>query len=521
MKLKTILGFPTLIFVFCWILLFISGQSKMFRDPGSFSHTAIGAYMLETGRLISHDIFSFTRFGEPWIAQQWLGECVMAIIQKLAGFDGLLVFAVSLIALVYFILALRIECSGMNLALGAFILAFSLAAGSHHFHVRPHIATMLFMVVVYARLCDVESGRKDINSLLWLIPIFILWSNIHGGALGGLFTFLLVAAGWTLASLKRLQHPFTSRKPLIILWIVVLFCFAAPLINPYGLKLPATWLSIMSSGAVAQIIQEHASFLTLLKYGETSSYVTILILLLLCLFYLALLAGIERKNQRITWYIPLVWFLLSMSRIRHAPLFAMLSVVAIAEMFPYCRWVHRLGEKGLVTFRVKDVADKMKERSIARYILPALITGVALLFFHGSAQLPSYGQKWVKLDSAHWPVELIAELKAIEKNNPKGTPIFNDMLFGGFLIYHAPGLRVFMDDRCELYGDDLIIKYVKAQKSDFEEWGKNYGFNFALLAPDSNYRKYLDGNSNWRVIKRCRSAVLYQKHNMRQSGEGE
>ena len=58
-------------------------------------------------------------------------------------------------------LAARIERSGMNLALGTFILMFSLAAGSHHLHVRPHIATMFFMAIVYTLLCDVEAEQKN------------------------------------------------------------------------------------------------------------------------------------------------------------------------------------------------------------------------------------------------------------------------------------------------------------------------------------------------------------------------
>ena len=125
----------------------------------------------------------------------------MAVTQRMAGLDGLLVVTVSLIALLYSNLALRIERSGMNLALGSLILALSLAASSHHFHVRPHIVTMFFMIIVYSRLCDIESGRKNISTLFWLIPVLIIWSNIHGGALGGLFTLLIAAAGWTLACL--------------------------------------------------------------------------------------------------------------------------------------------------------------------------------------------------------------------------------------------------------------------------------------------------------------------------------
>ena len=305
------------------------------------------------------------------------------------------------------------------------------------------------------------------------------------------------------------------------MWAIILLCFATPLVNPYGLKLPATWLDIMGSSAISQLIQEHASVVTLLHYGETSSYVTISLLLCFGLFYSALLVGIDRKDRRITWYIPLVWFFLSLSRIRHAPLFAMMAVVAIAEMFPYCRWVRSLGERGLVTFRVRDMAHEMSERSVSRYFIPVVITGVALIAFHGSAQLPSTAQKWVKLTSAHWPIEILPELQAIEKSRPQGTPIFNDMLFGGFLMYHTPGFRVFIDDRCELYGDEFMMKYVKADRSDYEAWEKVYRFDLALLSPDSNYRKYFEGNPDWRVIKRCRAAVLYQKRNTGNTGEGE
>ena len=503
--------FSALIFSAVWLLLFVAGRDRLFRDPGTFFHTAAGERLLATGQLIHQDVYSFTCYGEPWIAQQWLGECIMAAIHRIAGLDGLLVATVSLIALLWSGLALRIERCGMNPALASLILAFSMAASSHHFHVRPHIVTILFTAFVYSRLCDVETGRKSTASLLQLILVFILWTNIHGGVLGGIFTLLIAATGWTMARLTGLKSPAQGGKDLQILWIVVLLGFASPLINPYGLKLPSTWLDIMGSGAVSQLIQEHASVPTLLSRGDMTSHVTIFILLCLGVFYAALLAGTARKNWRITWFIPLVWFLLSLSRIRHAPLFAVIAVVAIAEIFPYCRWVQKLGERGLITFRVMEVPPGSRAQSSTRYFLAAVITVFSLFAFHGSAQLPSTGQKWVKLDGTHWPIEILPDLQTIEKSHPQGAPIFNDMLFGGFLIYHTPSLRVFIDDRCELYGDEMITKYVKAERSDFEAWSQAYHFDLALLTANSNYRKYFEGNTAWRVVKRCPAAVLYRK----------
>ena len=68
-----------------------------------------------------------------------------------------------------------------------------------------------------------------------------------------------------------------------------------------------------------------------------------------------------------------------------------------------------------------------------------------------------------------------------------------------------------MDDRCELYGDDLIMKYIRADQNDFEQWEKLYQFEYALLAPRSGYLKCLEKNNNWHIVKRSRAAILYQK----------
>lgn len=518
MRLRRLLDFPAFIFGAVWILLITSGRGRLFQDPGSFSHTVIGERIVETGQLIYRDSFSFTRFGDPWIAQQWLGECVMAVVHRLAGLDGLLAVTASLIALLYSGLAFRIERSGMNLVIGSLILFLSFAAGSHHFHVRPHVVTILFMAVLYSRLSDVESGKTGPGSLFWLVPMFVLWANIHGGALGGLFTFLIVAAGWTIAWGLGRPGPIRDRRQSASLWALVLLCFATPIVNPYGPALPATWLDIMRSQAISELIREHASVLTLLRHGDTASFIPIAILLSLGVFYLAILAGTDGRDRKVTWFVPIVWLFLSLSRIRHAPLFGVLSVIAIADMFPYCRWVHRLGDRGLVAFRARNPVEGPRVSHIPGYVVAAVVTAAALIAFHGSAQLPSNAQKWVKLDAVHWPLDVLPELQALDKNRAQGSMIFNDMLFGGFLMYHTPGLRVFIDDRCELYGDDFLLKYVKADRSDFESWTKAYRFDLALLEPDSTYRKFIEENPDWHVVTRCPAAVLYQKRRSADAG---
>ena len=102
-----------------------------------------------------------------------------------------------------------------------------------------------------------------------------------------------------------------------------------------------------------------------------------------------------------------------------------------------------------------------------------------------SVRFPLFGRDWVKLDRNYWPIEILPDLQEVEKASTPGTPIFNDMIFGGFLIYHAPRLRVFIDDRCELYGDNRLLSYVNGGRSEFDVWTAKYGFKFALTQDGS------------------------------------
>jgi len=129
--------------------------------------------------------------------------------------------------------------------------------------------------------------------------------------------------------------------------------------------------------------------------------------------------------------------------------------------------------------------------------------------------VPLLGRGWTQLDSKYWPVSLVNELK----REPPETPIFNDMLFGGFVIAYAPHLRVFIDDRCELYGDAFIREYFEAERDDparLEEWAKAYGFRHALVRSDSEqnpsaFDRYLHDAPGWEVVEQTPGATLYRR----------
>jgi hypothetical protein len=64
------------------------------------------------------------------------------------------------------------------------------------------------------------------------------------------------------------------------------------------------------------------------------------------------------------------------------------------------------------------------------------------------------------------------------------------MLFGGFLIYHTPGLYVSIGDRCELYADEGLLAYMEALEHDpaqLDRWTRDDGFDLTLTATGSGF----------------------------------
>src|SRR4051794_21800332 len=91
----------TIIFLGIWLGLMIAVRSRFFLDPGSLWHLVVGERILSQGELIHTDPFSGPFAGRPWIAQWWLGECVLALLYRVGGLDTILLATVTALACLY------------------------------------------------------------------------------------------------------------------------------------------------------------------------------------------------------------------------------------------------------------------------------------------------------------------------------------------------------------------------------------------------------------------------------------
>jgi hypothetical protein len=497
----------TILFLGIWLALMFLGREKFFNDPGSLWHPVVGERLLSSGQLIDSDPFSFTFAGKPWIAQWWLGECVLALLHRLGGLDTILLATAALLAGLYTWVAHRLLRAGLHPLVAVLVVVFALAASSFHFHPRPHLATLVFLGWTFACLCDFEAGRASLRQLFWLVPVFVLWTNIHGGMVGGVATLAVAVTGWGFAKLLGQQTPLVRYRQLVPLSVLVLACALTALVNPYGVALPRVWFTLMDSPVLPRLMEEHAP---LLASGTTGWRV-----LLFGVVYVAALAGVLPRWPRVTWLIPLLWFGLAWSRIRHGPLFAITAALALGDMFPHIRWVAWLARKGSVACRLRppEPGGAAGWRDYLPALVPMLAVLTAAVLQVAGLPVPVLGRGWAQPGRRSCPLELLPELRTYEQTQSPGTPIFNDMLFGGFLIYYTPNLRVFIDDRCELYGDAWLEQYAEAffnHPERIEQWAQEYGFDHALVVAGSEFDRYLDA-AGWALVGRNEVAALYRR----------
>ena len=486
-------------FLILWSLLFLTQRSHPFIDPGSFWHVTVGERILTDG-LPHTDECTFTFHGEHWIAQQWLAECLMALLHRVSGHDSLLVGMATLLAALFTGLTLRFQRAGFRWPLALTLTCGCMFVCSFHFFCRPHLLTLALMGWSFAVLTDIENGRLKSRWLACLIPVCVLWTNLHGGVVAGVATFGLCVLGWGLWARLGWPSPVRSYRSFGLLCLAVLACLLTPVINPYGTDLLRTWWEIIGSPVLKQIVPEHTP-MNLARSGDKA-------VAGFALVYLAALAGV-RQRPRVTWLVPLVWLALTIQSIRQGPIFCVLAAIAIAEMLPatvWLRWLRRAGDSLVRPDDQPPPSDVLKVRDV---LIPGALIGTLLALQSGGV-----ADGWVRYDPRYVPVGLREELVDYARQRPEGTPILNDSGFGGYLIHTTPRLRVFIDDRCELYTDEFLLDYVRVMEREpegIEAWAREYGFERALVARGSPADRYLAGAPRWKEEARDRAAVLYSR----------
>jgi hypothetical protein len=181
-----------IIFVILLIILSSNLGHGLLNDCDTGYHIRAGEYILETFSIPRQDMFSFLSPPPEWTAHEWLSEIVMALVHNVLGLTGVVVFFAFLISLTYYLLFKFLRKNHENIVLLVGMVLLVIASSMIHFLARPHIFSLLFVVIWYHILDSYQYHNR--NTLYFLPVITILWVNLHGAFIIG---FVLLGTYFT------------------------------------------------------------------------------------------------------------------------------------------------------------------------------------------------------------------------------------------------------------------------------------------------------------------------------------
>ncbi|MCB1888219.1 MAG: hypothetical protein KDH20_11490 [Rhodocyclaceae bacterium] len=433
----------------CAWLAFLAGcvlGLKPVFDYDLYWHLANGREMVASGEIVSREMFSFTREGEPFKNQWWLAQILMFGLWSGMGATGLVALK-SLVAgaVSWFVyITSRLLGAGPGVALFAGVLAVLI--GIQRYVDRPELFSMLCLAGLACALHAWRAGRSAWACLAPIPVMMVVWDWLHG-ALFGLVYLLAFFACMHLSRKLRWFGPGRDRGSLRSLNLCLIVTLLAMLANPLGLATYGDYLPLGTE-------EGRPAFKAVLEFLPSTwhSNPTFIVA------FVVTMAGILIHWRRIGPIGPcmaLGFGLLTWEFIRVTGAYMIVSAPYLAA----------------------TLSLSMGEGTVARWTARGLF-GVAIILATLFAWEVKMGSETnpdrlgVGLDNQFFPVGAVRVAKALglEGNG------YNTGHFGGYLAFHLyPDARIFQYNFPKLFGDSYRFTG-PGGAAELARWDIRYGF---------------------------------------------
>jgi hypothetical protein len=461
----TTAAMPWLVTAGVYALLMLLG-ARLLGDPDTYSHIAMGRWIVAHAAVPSGDPLSLTMRGEHWVAFEWLSQVVYAGALSLGGWVGVVTLAAAATAaafglLTHFLLRHWQPTPALIAVLAAFVLV------SPHILARPHVLALPLIVAWVAALIRAADERR---APPWhMLPLMILWANLHGS-----FTFGIAIAG-AIACDALWNAPAAERFRVARQWLLFgMLAIAAACINPYGPEAILVTARTIALGEVLTIVTEWRS--------QDFTHLGSFELIMLGAFGVALYRGVKLPPLRILLVFGILH--LSLSQARHADLLGLIAPMLLARP---------LAEQ-FAAFAAERTMTRMSAWMPAAAITMLIaVTGVA-------------ATRAISPAAAITPAQALASIDTAKNNR-----ILNSYDFGGYLDF--AGIPAFIDGRAELYGMKFIMRHSRAldlqNLPDFVAMLDEYKFGATLLTPSTPAVALMDRLPEWKRVYADDIAVVH------------
>ena len=465
-------------------VMFAITVTKGVQDPDFFWHLATGQLIADSGGVPSSDPFSFTWFGQPWTPHEWLSELLMYWLVSGAGRIGALFLFGLVPAAIFAVLAAALTRNGgarvlalaLPLALGAFVLIGYVIP-------RPQAISWLFLS---ALLWFLLAARPDHpRRFLLLIPLFVLWANLHGVYVIGLG----VVGVYTLFTLIGHTPMSLARGWVLVALAGVIGASMITPAGPVGILYPLRYIEGGDWGLAN--IQEWQSP----NFHEPAHMGFLLMIVAL---------GLNGGRATPGWLVTLSWIGVAMGllALRNAPIavvFAMPTLVMGLESRLRARDARR----------TKPSRPMPASRAFGRRVMEL---ATALVIAGGSMAVLIPRDINAAIDEnigERFPVAGVARLLQIQPN----ANVLAEYGWGGYVIWHMheSGGRVFVDGRNDMYSQQVLEDYTAIRAADpgWEALAAQYDVEAILLPPETTLTRGPAQSAGWCEMLRDEWQVLY------------
>jgi len=491
------------------LVIIIFSQKIEFTAIDLGRHLENGKLVWQNKDVLFKNFYSYTEPNFPFVNHHWLGGVIFYGVYLIGGFKLLSLFNI-LIMLSAFSLAFKLAIKKAGFYLSSFLAIPVIFLLSQRTEVRPEIFSYLFIILTWL-VIDRVNKNKNYRQLFWLIPLFILWANIHIYFFIGLIMIGCQAAAEFLGLLFKerenlesgLKNAFRVAKPWIkSLVYVTLACLVNP--NTYkGLVYP---FNIFHNYGYEVAENKSVFYLGHLMINHNFLLFKILLFLLI-LSWLAYFV-FEKKLRLFDLFLSVFFSLLALLASRNLAIFGLVAGVIISTNL-----------LSPVAF-LKENISFLKNINQGKYRL--YLSGlISLIILFGIFYLildSRQPHNFIK-NSFGWGLATgSADSRQFFKDNNLSGPIFNNYDLGSALIFWLDSSKaVFVDNRPEAYSREFFANIYRPLQTDLNKWQeysqqyqfKTIYFSHTDMTPwAQQFLRQILSNDDWALIYFDRELVI-------------
>src|SRR5580704_724227 len=460
-----------------------AGWQGLLMDGDAGWHIRTGQYILDHHAVPHQDLYSFSKPGAPWYAWEWGSDVLFGWLHRLAGLKGVVLFTGVLLAGFATTLIRRMIWRGVHVFVALGVALLSVGAASIHFLARPHIFTLLFLSI---SVWLIEADREKQSRWIWLlVPLTVVWTNLHGG-------FLALIAVLGLCAVGTAVEAFAAGEAWGGMWWrnaarylgLTAACSAASLVNPYGYQLHVHMLQYLRSDWIRTVIQEFMS--PSFRNENMLQFEALLLVGLIA-------AGGLLRFKRVVEALWIVFFAhMALAGARHVPVYVTVAGPVIA--YEVAAWwkvsTRRAAKKSFPAIfnqMAADAAAGFRRTSIWPLAVVAALVATG-------APIP-----WPQdFPDINFPTQMVHDHAA----QILASRVLTTDQWADYLIYVNPQQKVFVDGRSDFYGPETGNQYIRLVNggTDWRELLRKYDFNLALLPKELPIVQLLQTQPEWSAI---------------------